>query len=601
MPEDAALYRSIPFETYSIDGVGVAVVKAFDGLTRQLPAADIRYLERCRQFRTLSEHAKSITSAALARASDSSVVQQLIRLRDQGYLLSAAQYFASPSRTTQVAPTQPLNCLALPTADRSVFAARAIRSYVKNARRHGRCIRVFAADGTRSSEGCRETLRRTSVTEDVEVVYAGHAEKTSYARRLARSANVPESLVSFALFGAGWPGEAIGANRNTILLHSVGQRVLCVDDDTVCRPVTAPTRTSSSLTFNGVNDPAQTWFYRSRRDVLGSARVVDVDVIGAHEQLLGWPIRAVIKRNGVENEKAFGGACDHLLNSLALGKGTIIATLNGVAGDSAFYSGEALVLSDCIETRGRMLSSEASFTQAMTTREVIRHATRTTIAHGGPFMSTHLGLDGCALLPPFMPLYRGEDTVFASMVYACVQHAYWAHLPWALLHAPRGARSNVLDAYRRIRVSDIVLQLLQSWCSTFRRPEPMARLRSFGRYLISIADLPLQSFSAVIRDIIRTSALESVRLKGAVIARHGAAPFFWANELRYRMKATLESLSQPPYFCPADIGKQDSGDEVTIRLASFLHEYGNLLDSWPSIVAAACDLKASGDTIGERL
>ena len=67
-------------------------------------------------------------------------------------------------------------------------------------------------------------------------------------------------------------------------------------------------------------------------------------------------------------------------------------------------------------------------------------------------MSQVTGLDNSALLPPYFPVFRGEDQLFGAMVEAMFHHGAVVDYPWAVPHLPleerrdRGLREPIAGA-----------------------------------------------------------------------------------------------------------------------------------------------------------
>jgi len=67
------------------------------------------------------------------------------------------------------------------------------------------------------------------------------------------------------------------------------------------------------------------------------------------------------------------------------------------------------------------------------------------LSDSGYCMSTVLGLDHRSPLPPFLPIYRGEDALFSFLIRHCYAESYLGYVPWAYLHQPEQARHHVRD------------------------------------------------------------------------------------------------------------------------------------------------------------
>ena len=89
------------------------------------------------------------------------------------------------------------------------------------------------------------------------------------------------------------------------------------------------------------------------------------------------------------------------------------------------------------------MQSEQSYREALRSREISEGRA---VRHDQPerfLMSIHCGLDNRLALPPFMPVLRNGDGVFAQVLKACQPRHLIAHLPVAALHLPGEQRASV--------------------------------------------------------------------------------------------------------------------------------------------------------------
>src|SRR5262249_2358626 len=120
---------------------------------------------------------------------------------------------------------------------------------------------------------------------------------------------------------------------------------------------------------------------------------------------------------------------------LASGEGRIHVTMNGSLGDCSYprplyhllWEGQSLE---------RLTRNESEYRALRISRELLRVVDRITISDNPPVQGMFLGLDNRELLPAYLPVGRGEDLLFGQVLSKCSYNAYYARLPWALLHEP---------------------------------------------------------------------------------------------------------------------------------------------------------------------
>ena len=314
------------------------------------------------------------------------------------------------------------------THERPAALARALDSYLDNCARHGRAVEVVVMDDSRSP-GARASgrdLLSSRVRERGAVVsYAGVDEKAAFAEALV-ARGLPPSVVRFALA----PGRAstAGANRNALLLHTVGDAFFSADDDTLCQ-VASPLEPREGLAVASGGDPADHWFFPDRASALGAVAFVDRDVLAGHEALLGRDVR------GLLHASPDGGGDAGLRGRLAARGGRVLATFNGLVGDSGWGApfGSWLAPMGYLAMRGpslrRLCASEPGYRAAVTSREIVRVVDRLHVGDPSFSMMGFAGLDNRGLLPPFCPIGRGEDNVFGAVLAASAPDACVGHLP----------------------------------------------------------------------------------------------------------------------------------------------------------------------------
>jgi len=117
----------------------------------------------------------------------------------------------------------------------------------------------------------------------------------------------------------------------------------------------------------------------------------------------------------------------------------------------------------------------------MASRRVVKGVLGPTIADGTFLQTTAIGLDHRDMLPPFQPMFRGEDVVFPVMLRAMRPETCIAYLPWTVLHEPMESRGFPDEPLIRAaeRAAFFQLVYLNLWATSPRCP--CARPRTFGR------------------------------------------------------------------------------------------------------------------------
>lgn len=565
-------------------GGDLALVYARDSGAAGFYRADVvDLLVSCRHFRTLEQHLQAYAGADAAGARVAPLRRELHRLLRAGMLVSRDE-----SRLPVQAPAAsppPLRTVGFPTRDRVDVLRRAVDGYAANCQRHGRDAEFVVADdsaGPATGEQCRSMLADLERSRGIAVRYAGPAEKAAFAGTLARAGGIPEDVVRFGCLGDPEVAVTIGANRNALLLDTVGQLLFSADDDTVCLPAVPPGQLAG-LDLDSGGNPLQLWFFPSRAAAFDAVDYVEADLLGLHEQCLGQPPAPLLAAGPAFYELADPA----LLRRLHAGPGRIRVTTNGTVGDCGWDNPDFFLFQQG-PTLDRLTSSQAGYELARSSRDMIQSAVRTTISgRADPKFAICLGLDNTELLPPFPPVGRAEEVGFGAVLTACFPGSYAAHLPWLVRHDP--------DGPRRFSGADPFSIGLGSWLpSCLSRfdagltPSPAERLRRLGAFLTDLARLPAAEFDEFVRLGMWDSM--SALITGLEERLDGPVPDYWARDAQRFIAAARKSALAPVGELCSELG----GREALRRL---LERYGQLLAWWPAIVQAAGELNAAGERL----
>jgi hypothetical protein len=556
-------------------------------------------IRSCDRFQTVADHARSLLAKAGDRSTVTlaSLIEDLETLARSGALVSYSQLrrrLLSPRAATRTGP--PITTLGTPTRGRPDLLEKALASYVRNLREFDRKCRFLVVDDSprrRDREHNREIVRRLARRHSGRLQYLGPRQRLSYARALARRGQLPPEVVEYALLNVEGRPVSTGACRNTLLLHTVGERSAQVDDDTVCEMM-APVGASGGLEFSSRADPTEFWFRSARGDAPIGARIHG-DVLAWHEQLLGRGLADCL----AEAEDA---VLDHLgLGFLSrMSPGCAVRTTQlGTVGDCAMgdLSGY-LFLSP--ESHRRLTASQREYLDAFRRRHVLRCAPRKTVADTTLCMAMCLGLDNTSLLPPFLPVERNQDGVFGELLKFCFPDAYCGFLPVAIAHRPdpprRGRRSDLWKMAGLLREADIIELLISTAPLSATHAPGAMRLVAVGRHLREAGAMPTGDFREMIA--IRRWSMLTAKVAHLRAALEGAEkpPEYWRTDIQRHLDALLDSSLRDPTARGLGTSRETAGDELIRRVQHLASRFGQLLEHWPAIVATARELEADADS-----
>lgn len=566
------------------------------------PAADALLAARC--FRPLAEHIDHATRGRPAEEA-ADIQSGLLELAAAGHFVALDELRRPGLRDD---PGPPLDLAAVPTAERPLEAERAVASLLEAARRHGRALEVLVADGSRdpaTRADYRGRLGALARRHAARLIYIGAEQRRAFLARLAARGCDPE-LAAFALDDPERTGMAYGTGRNAILLHAGGRRLVSVDDDVIARLARPRHPLPGLALFTGEGEgydnyqPQDLWFYPDHAAALADAAWSDADPLAGHAHMLGRSLPALIADVPADEPVEFDACLDRaIVRRLRAGHGAVRVTFQGLLGDLGWYAPTWCLLFEG-DNRERLLASEATYRRVMTsTRQALRLVRRATVGDGRYCQGAILGLDHREPLPPFFPVGRYEDGVFRTTLRALDDTALFGHVPSAMVHAPPTERAWAPgDVWRPggwARLGEIVVQCVRA-CAA---PTTCAGL---GRHLRELGRLPPADFrSFVALRLWRQKELWVTHLE-TMLARHRAAPTWWADDVRRHIDALLEHAARPEYPAPRDLvgpgGDPEAALAVTQRLVD---RFGALLEHWPALCAAAQELARDGQPLGAPL
>lgn len=578
------------------------VARAFE-----LSATEIRVLENCLTAARPEDHAERfLSSQGLAENHRTAIQGVLGGLGEKGLIVPLSKVLGVPPGKRSGATSRGITTVAVPTCARPEMLVRLLRGFIQNTSRYGKKPRFLIIDDSRSPTDRGHNKRLLSalrVETGAKISYADRTDRLRFARALAKASGLSLQTVRDCLLGTEGMGGSYGATRNSILLETLGERVLSVDDDMTCATVPWTGQVEPGLRITGEAVKFMTHAFRSEKELTANlAASTGEDYLALHESLLGrTPFELA--------EEAAAGAgtllkIDHLSAALAAKiqdrharvavtcTGMIGVSGTGGAADSLFIKGRQ---------RKRFFSDADLLLSALEEDLQIRAIAQKTISDSGPTMGMNLGIDNRAIVPPFIPNLRGEDDVFGACLRIAVPGALHGY-PTGTLHHGREIERRTLESTLlsslRGSANSYLIEYLESRAADLTDGDGYARLARLGRHL--------EDFGA------RNAGETRVRLTRSDL-----------KFLKYRRQVVEESLREPdlPPHYKAHLEKYASlidaealirntpalagvplmkGDAVAGFLAS-ASRFGELLQVWETLVTSAKRLKDLGQGLAKAL
>jgi hypothetical protein len=488
-----------------------------------------------------------------------------------------ANFFRTPETVPAIAS------VGIPTRDRPQSLQRCLASHIESSLRHGRKHDYVVIDDSQRAEVRQENrslLQALQERHAVEICYAGPAEKARYAESLIRQAGLPADAVEFALLNVENCPVSTGTSRNALLLHTVGDLLLQIDDDTLCRMNATP-GSQPGLTLSSQFDPTEFWFLPEGDTSAGS----EGDLVAIHERLLGR-----------------GPAGPGFFRKVQTGASRVLVTSAGLFGDSGMGA-PLYFLSLAGDSRARLLADERSYRRAVEHQQILRAVTGATICEGAFCMAPNLGLDNRRLLPPFMPVQRNQDGVFGVLLRTCFPASLFGFLPWAVLHRQPVRPSWSADSWEQatsFRSGQVVQALIRSFSFGPEQTDEAKNLRALGEALVELGSRPAPDFQAVVRGHLeKHRGLIAAQLE-RLLQQFAGQPAFWANDVRRVLQGIQEASAHDVFPC-SDLRDVCGDQRAAALLQRLVGRFGRLLRYWPEMTEAARDLRSRGQRPAVRL
>jgi hypothetical protein len=534
------------------------------------------------RFRTLEEQSRVLRERRWE--GDASTLAEDIRDLESVGLLVRREALEARLRGGPGAPGRPTAAAWL-SRGRPALAARSVTSFA--AACGPSCPELFVFDDTPNGSDAPKIaadLRSAGVME--RACIADRAAACRFRDALAARSSVSPALVAFALDGLGGDLWRCGAARNLLQL-SLSQRPLLISDDDVLFGLRRP----AALEREG-------WKVTARFDPLdlryphddGAVRDLapaPLDPVRAHGRLLGRTPAECADLGGPD----LGDVTPDLADMLASDRPRVAVTMAGIAGHTGSESGR-IVLGLRGAARDDVMGAPGSYRRALGSRTVIRAASCWTLSSGGFLVAPSMGLDNRLCLPPFVPVGRNSEGIFAVVLRHVAPWALIGHLPYVVLHDP-----GPLPPFDAATLHDLrprlaeLLTLLIDAAPRALATETAARLRSLGNHLVDAASLEPAAFERCLFELWLKHMSRYAGYLENLLSLYGGEPREWAVDVEAHLEAVAaqaaESAPVSPRDLPGDPGAALAAAQRAIR------SYGELLTAWPALREAAATLDES--------
>ncbi len=558
----SGLYITAELDRFSLDSESVLARVSRDGSISTLSALHAHLLTLCRTPRSLSDQAEAAIPFMPDHLHAEDIRALLEDLVESGLLVPLEIEPVPHTLPADRAVTQ----LIIPTRDRPELVARLTDSVaVANP---AITVPVTIVDDSDTPTQPRESSVYVHLPDRLgrdgpfEALYAS---------------GVPEQTIRFALVGDRRCPPSLGAMRNTNYLLGAGRRVVTMDDDTVA----VGFRTSAAgapICFTGSRDEPVFEFAPDRISLLESDEISPLDPVAASEEWLGRQVP------GTDSD--LSSVTPELFRLLSAHHPTIDVVCHGTIGDGGLGV-RHFVLQATGSQRERFVRDAETYHISTTSRELLRSVTAPIVLSYPYLMSTVMGLDCTVLLPPSFPYGRGDEGLFAKMIYHLFDDSLILQAPTVFLHSPPDdATHRAAPWFTELPVR--VCSLLQMILDTYPKPPGGTRadrLVTFGEWLRAhTARLSDREFTDWLTGVHMRYLAAYHRNLDELLDRYNESPSYWSEDvlaLQANVRTQLEAghIAAVEEFKPLSLSREDEHRLLRTHFAA----YAEVLIAWPQM------------------
>ena len=552
----------------------------------------------CNEFKTFEEH----TAVIIERNPDMQGQQADIRkvlqsMLDSGIMRSALNACDNlglkvENKTGGEENTAPV--VAILTWERPQALERLLKSIVANCDTEN-FHRLYVIDDSRKAENIdqNQALTNRFASEiSAPLQYFGRSEQRSLISKLEKKLPGHEDAIHFLADRSRWNDNwTVGLSRNLALLLSCGRRLVMMDDDAICDVYDSP-RQKSHITFS--DNPREAEFFGDEQEWAHLHQPINPDPINRHMQCLGLTFSEALTVLGQNHLKPAGFADATALELSELqSDSAILVTECGSLGCPGTTTNTWLPIMTPSSLK-RMLASGKKTKQALESRKVWSGRNQPHFAPRSN-MSQITGFDNRRMLPPYLPIIRGQDRLFGNMLDFIFPESVVLDYPWAVPHLPLPDRQwldkdlnfKPADSFPMFFVENIIEY--RSSCSS---TSPGDRLLALSAWFNDLATTNPDSLTAMYLDSRLSRDSELLQKLISLLATAEKTPVNWQNYLRNgitQLNTDLDRVSREDFKVKGLPATLDGDDLITFWKAVW-GDYATALRAWPEIRDVATEI-----------
>jgi hypothetical protein len=248
------------------------------------------------------------------------------------------------------------------------------------------------------------------------------------------------------------------------------------------------------------------------------------------------------------------------------------------------------------ESRDLLMRSREQYAQAKECREIFRSVSRYTISDGTMFMAINAGVDNRSLLPPFLPVGRNSDGIFARTLRICAEDALIGHIPIAVHHSPQESRRYAQGAIQIAapRLAEIVSTIMSTFNPSPGHSSVSERLTDLGKHFVDVGSFKIEDFKEYVETVWVAAASHHIGFLEYLLDLHHGKPDYWAEDVLSLIERLTDFTVHQSAAAPRELLETQSPDQAIETCRRVVRKFGELLQWWPVIYGAAKQLRDAG-------
>lgn len=554
-------------------------------------------LLRCHQFRTLDQHIASIIDENPDMDGQQADMRKVLQtMLDSGIMVSAKKTCDALQReankqTADKDDSAPV--VVIITWERPQALERLLKSFASNCETKN-IHRLYVVDDSRGAENIelnRALTAKFAYKLKIPLQYFGRVEQLSLLNNLSARLPQHKDAIHFLADQSRWRNHwTSGLARNLALLLSCGHRLVMVDDDTLC-DVYDPDRPGPDISFSDKARDAE--FFSSEKDWSPHRQALNPDPVARHMQCLGLTFSQALSKLGSANLKPSGLADANALLVSELGpESPVLVTECGSLGCPG-TSKNTWLPDMSPSSLKRMLSSKRS-TQNALNKRMLWSGRRQPHFSPRPNMSQITGLDNRQMLPPYLPVLRGEDRLFGNMLDFVFPGAICLDYPWAVPHLPMPQREWLKedrDFTPGASFPTFFFERVLEFKSSCQATLPSERLTALSGWFADLAASSEDSLLGMYRDSLLNDTAEQLQNLDTLLKNGEATPQEWQDYLKNGIRQLTDGLDlvSREDFIIKGLPEKMVGTELVTFWKETWTGFAAALTAWPEIRQVATE------------